>query len=144
MPDKPQSYQSHARFDPPFHFFVIPVMLINAIVAVVIAIRTPSAYAAWSVLVAFALLMAMFKIRLYALRNQDRLIRLEERLRIQALLPEPLRSRAAELSVQQCVGLRFACDAELPALVERALRENLDKKQIKQAVQTWRPDHARI
>ena len=144
MPDKPQSLQNHARFDPPFHFFIIPVMAINAVTSIVIAVRHPSAMTVWSVLVAFALLAGMFKIRLYALRNQDRLIRLEEQVRMQTVLPEALRSRAGELTVQQCVGLRFACDAELPALVERALRENLEKKQIKQAVQTWRPDYHRI
>ena len=144
MPGKPQSFQNHGRFDPPFHFFIIPVMFVNAIRAVVVAIRNPSGTTLWMTVVAFALLAAMFKIRIYALRNQDRLIRLEERVRMQAILPEPLRSRVGELTVQQCVGLRFACDGELPALVERALRENLDKKQIKQAVQTWRADYNRI
>jgi hypothetical protein len=144
MPDKPQSYQNHGRFDPPFHFFIFPVMAINAIVAIVVAFRHPGAMTIWSAVAAVALAGAVLKMRLYALRNQDRLIRLEEQVRMQRVVPEPLRARTAELTVEQCVGLRFACDAELPALIERALRENLNKKQIKQAVQSWRPDHARI
>jgi hypothetical protein len=144
MPDKPQSYQSHGRFDPPFHFFIIPVMLINFIVSIVYAVRHTSGMTIWFVVVSLALLMAAFKMRLYALRNQDRVIRLEERVRMQALLPEPLRTRIGELSLQQCIGLRFASDAELASVVERALRENLDKKQIKQAIQNWRADYSRV
>lgn len=144
MPEKPQSYQNHGRFDPPYHLFVIPVMLINAIVVIVYTVRHPSALAAWAVVVALALVVAALKLRMYALRNQDRLIRLEERVRMQELLPQPLRARIGELSIDQCVGLRFACDAELASLVERALRENLSRKQIKQAIQSWRPDHARV
>jgi hypothetical protein len=144
MPDKPQSYQSHGRFDPPFHFFIIPVMLINFIVSIVYAVRHMSGMTIWFVVVSLALLMAAFKMRLYALRNQDRVIRLEERVRMQALLPEPLRARIGELSLQQCIGLRFASDAELASVVERALRENLDKKQIKQAIQNWRADYSRV
>jgi hypothetical protein len=144
MPDKPQSYQSHGRFDPPFHFFIIPVMFINFIVSIVYAVRHMSGMTIWFVVVSLALLMAAFKMRLYALRNQDRLIRLEERVRMQALLPEPLRTRIGELSLQQCIGLRFASDAELASVVERALRENLDKKQIKQAIQNWRADYSRV
>jgi hypothetical protein len=144
MPDKPQSYQSHGRFDPPFHFFIIPVMFINFIVSIVYAVRHMSGMTIWFVVVSLALLMAAFKMRLYALRNQDRVIRLEERVRMQALLPEPLRARIGELSLQQCIGLRFASDAELASVVERALREKLDKKQIKQAIQNWRADYSRV
>lgn len=144
MPEQAQDFQHHNRFDPPFHFFILPVMLINAIVSIVYAVRNPSGMTVWFVVVSCALVGATFKIRLYALRNQDRIIRLEERLRMQALLPEQLRARANDVTVAQCIGLRFASDAELAALVDRALRENLDKKQIKQAVQNWRADTCRI
>jgi hypothetical protein len=143
MPE-PQNLANHARFDPPFHFFMVPVFLITLVAAIVDAIRHPGLGSIWFVVFAAAILVAAFKIRLYALRVQDRVIRLEERLRMMSLLPEPLRGRVPELTTDQCIGLRFACDAELAALAQRALDENLDRKQIKQAVQNWRADHSRI
>ncbi len=91
-----------------------------------------------------ALAIAVTKIRLNALRVQDRVIRLEERLRLASLLPEPLRSRIPELTVGQLVGLRFASDGEVAKLVERALSEKLSREDIKKAIQTWRPDNLRV
>src|SRR4051794_4118287 len=144
MPAKPQAFANHARLDPSFHFFVAPVAAASAIVTIVHAVRAPSWTTAWYVVVAVAALVAVFKIRIYALRVQDRIIRLEERLRMLALLPEPLRPRVDELQAAQYIGLRFASDAELPALVERALDQKLSRKDIKRAVSNWRPDYSRI
>jgi len=144
MEKKPQSYENHGRFDPPFHFFVVPVTLITTIVLIVSAVRAPSLWSVWLVVVAFAGCVAVLKIRLNALRVQDRVIRLEERLRMMAVLPEAMRPRIAELTDDQFVGLRFASDAELPGLVKRALDEKLPRKEIKKAVTAWRPDHSRV
>ena len=95
-------------------------------------------------MIALAALVAVFKIRLYALRVQDRVIRLEERIRLASVLSEPLRSRIGGLTGAQLVALRFASDTELPSLVERALQEKLSRADIKKAVVNWRPDYSRI
>jgi uncharacterized membrane protein YdbT with pleckstrin-like domain len=142
--EKVQNFANHGRLDPPFHFFMVPVALITTIAIIVRAVRAPSLWSIWMVLVAFAGVVAIFKIRLYALRVQDRVIRLEERLRMMTVLPEALRPRIAELTGDQCVGLRFASDEELTALVQRALDEKLSRKDIKKAVTKWRPDYTRV
>jgi hypothetical protein len=90
------------------------------------------------------LLVLAFKTRTYSLRQQDRIIRLEERIRMQTVLPDNLRSRIPELSDAQLIALRFASDQELPGLFQRALAEKLEPKQIKQAITVWRPDYSRI
>ncbi|MFZ1945741.1 MAG: DUF6526 family protein [Acidobacteriaceae bacterium] len=141
---KPQTYANHARFDPLFHFFLAPIALLLVIASIVHLVRHPHLWGLVHVVLAFALLILLFKVRTYSLRVQDRVIRLEERLRLAALLPEPLRSRINELDVRQLVALRFASDDEIPALVERTLNEKLAPKQIKQAIQNWRPDNFRV
>jgi hypothetical protein len=144
MEKKPQNYGNHVRLDPPFHFFVVPVALITTIAIVVRAVRASSLWSVWLVVVAVAGCLAVLKIRLNALRVQDRVIRLEERLRMMAILPEAMRSRINELTDGQFVALRFASDEELPALVKRALDEKLSRKDIKKAVTRWRPDYSRV
>jgi hypothetical protein len=140
----PQSLFNHARFDPPFHFFVLPVFAITVIIAIVELVRFPSLHAGWLVVFTIAATIAVLKIRFYALRVQDRIIRLEERLRLAILVDKPLRARIVELSESQLVGLRFASDAELPALSARALSEKLSRAEIKKAVTQWRPDYWRV
>ena len=143
MPEQ-QNLANHARFDPPFHFFMIPVFTITFVAAIVDAVRHPGLGTIWYVVFTAAILVAAFKIRLYALRTQDRVIRLEERLRMASMLPAEMRGRISDVTTDQCVGLRFASDDELAALMKRALEEKLDRKQIKQAVQKWRADYERI
>ncbi len=147
----PQSYAHHTRWDPWFHFFVLPVFVLALIMSLIhfFAHITEGDFrdhfhAFLLILLAAALLVAVFKIRLYALKVQDRVIRLEERLRLTQLLSEPLRSRIPELTEGQLCGLRFASDAEVPKLVERALSEKLSRKDIKRAIKNWRPDYWRV
>ena len=144
MERKPQSFANHAKYDPPFHFFLAPILLINLIVAVVNLFRFPSLGSGWLVVLALAGAVAVGRIRAYATHLQDRVIRLEERLRLATILQEPLRSRMGELTDAQFIALRFASDAELPGLVQRALDEKLDRAQIKKAVTAWRPDYSRV
>jgi hypothetical protein len=140
----PQNFSNHKRLDPLFHFFILPVFAITVIVAIVHLVRRPGLHSAWLVVFIIAALFAVFKIRLYALKVQDRVIRLEERLRLASLLDAALRPRIAEFTESQLVALRFASDAELPALAARALNEKLSALDIKKAVQQWRPDYWRV
>jgi hypothetical protein len=139
-----QNLSNHTRLDPPFHFFILPVFAISLIATIVHLVRRPSVHCAWLVVFMIAAIAAIFKIRLYALRVQDRVIRLEERLRLATLLDPALRPRIAELTESQLVALRFASDSELPALAARALNEKLSNSEIKKSIQDWRPDHWRV
>ena len=139
-----QSFSNHTRYDPLFHFFLLPVFAITLIATIVCVVRRPGLHSAWMVVVALAAVTLLFKVRLYALKVQDRVIRLEERLRLTQLLSEPLRSRIPELTEDQLCGLRFASDAEIPKLVERTLNEKLKRADIKKAIQNWRPDYWRV
>lgn len=144
MERKPQTLANHAKFDPSFHFFLLPVLAINVIVVAVELFRFPGALGAWLLLISVALVVIIARMRIYATQLQDRIIRLEEHLRLTAILPENLRVRIGELTDSQIVGLRFASDVELPALVQRALDEKLSRADIKKAIQDWRPDYSRV
>ena len=139
-----QSYASHTRWMPMFHFVTMPLMLINFIYSIYRLIQGVHVESVMALVVAFGLVMIGFFSRANALGAQDRVIRLEERLRMQALLPDDLKPRINDLTTQQCVALRFASDDELAALVKKALDEHADQKTIKQAIQNWRPDFQRV
>jgi hypothetical protein len=141
---KPQTFANHTRLDPLFHFIVLPAFGLAVIGSVVHFLWHPSFHSGSFFVISVAAAIAVSKIRSYALRVQDRVIRLEERLRLTTLLPEPLRSRIPELTEDQLVALRFASDAEVAKLAERALTEKLSQADIKKAIQTWRPDYWRV
>ncbi|MGD0823654.1 MAG: DUF6526 family protein [Terriglobales bacterium] len=140
----PQNYSHYTRYDPLFHFFILPVFAITLIVSIVYAFRRPGLHSAWLVVFMVAAVILIFKVRLYSLKVQDRVIRLEERLRLMTLLDPSLRPRIAELTEGQLIALRFASDGELPALAARALNEKLAGPEIKKAIQQWRADYWRV
>ena len=147
----PQTFAHHTRFDPLFHFFLLPIFGIAVIMSLIHFFNHlrrgtghGNVHSFLMVVLAIALLVLVVKTRLYALKVQDRVIRLEERLRLMQLLQEPLRSRIPELTEGQLIGLRFASDAEVPALVDRALKEKLSRSDIKKSIKNWRPDYWRV
>lgn len=140
----PQSYANHVRRDPWFHFVIVPIFAAAFVWSIVHLVRHPGYRSGGLVLLFFAALLLVFKARLYALKVQTRVIRLEERLRLRELLSEPLRQRIPELTEDQLIGLRFASDAECPALVEQALACRLSGKEIKKTVKSWRADLWRV
>jgi hypothetical protein len=145
MPDStPQTLANHAKLDPPFHFFLAPVGLILLGAAIYELVRNPGMMGAFHVLAVVWAIVAIFKMRIYSLKVQDRVIRLEERLRMERVLPESLQPRILELTESQLIALRFACDTELSSLVQKTLSGNLASKDIKKSVQTWRPDYFRV
>jgi Family of unknown function (DUF6526) len=139
-----QSLKNHTMFDPPFHFFLAPVGLILLIGSIWQVVKDPGWMTGIHILVILWIVILVFKTRQYALKVQDRVIRLEERLRLAAVLPASLQPRISELSIDQLIGLRFASDAELPGLVEKTLGGNWNRKQIKEAIQNWKPDNWRV
>ena len=148
---KPQTFANHTRFDPLFHFFVLPVFLFALIASLFHFFRHFSERSPWGnvhafllIVLAAALLTAAFKIRLYSLKVQDRVIRLEERLRLQALAPQEWHAQIYRLTEDQLIALRFAADDEVVELAKQALEHNLNRKQIKERIGSWRTDDWRV
>ena len=140
-----QNFSNHGRFFPPFHFFVVPVLLVNFFWSIYRwKLSGFSLDGFVSLVVALALLLGFLSARRMALSVQDRVIRLEERLRYERLLPADLKPRIGDFTVSQFVSLRFASDAELPALTRKVLDEKLnERKTIKQLIKSWKPDYLR-
>ncbi len=139
-----QTYATHNRWLVPWHFIAFPVLLINMVVAAVALFKNPGLTTVWLLLVAIALVLTVFTARTMAITNQDRIIRLEERLRLNRLMPGR-EADVARLSVDQLVGLRFASDGEAPGLVDRVLVGDLSgRNDIKKAVKVWRGDTLRV
>jgi hypothetical protein len=145
MPQQSQIFATHRRWLPAWHFFAIPVLTINVVTNAVHLVRAPSVISAWGVIVALALLTGITLSRVMPLRAQDRIIRLEERTRLERVLPADLRGRVGELSERQLIALRFAPDDEIPELTRRALSGELRTTgDIKRAIRNWRADHFRV
>ena len=144
MADRVQSFKSHTRFLPPFHFFVVPVLLVNFLNAGRHLWMDPRLSTGFALVVAAALLMLAFLSRVQAVTVQDRVIRLEERLRLQRLLPADLQPQINALTHRQLVGLRFASDAEVAEIVRDIVAGKITTpKEIKMRVKSWQPDWLR-
>ena len=140
----PQSYANHRRYVPLFHFVTSLFLTLNLVAAIWQAFRGFGFASAVAVLTALALLSLFLYCRVFPLAVQDRVIRLEERLRLERLLPPGERSQIDQLRRGQFVALRFASDEELPALFREVVAGRLQKPdEIKRAIKTWRPDYLR-
>ena len=145
MADKTQTFSTHRRFIPAFHFFALPILIINMFVVGVQFWKDPRPVNAWATLVAIALAIGIASSRFMPLRAQDRIIRLEERTRLERLLPADLRGRIGDLTERQLVAIRFAPDNEVPDITRRALSGELKSPgDIKRAIKDWRGDYFRV
>jgi len=142
---KTQNYSNHAARFPLFHFVVLPFLLIYAVRAIWICFRTATTENAWAAAFAVVVLLTALCARAMATKVQDRVIRLEMRLRLASLLPEDLRNQILSLTPQQLIALRFASDAEMPDLIRRVLANQLaGSRAIKQAITDWQADYFRV
>ena len=141
----PQSYQNHTRFVPLYHFVVLPILLVNVLAMGYRVVQAPGMTTGWSLLTAIALFLAALFGRVFALAAQDRLIRLEERMRLRELLPAELRGRVNDFTAEQLIAMRFASDGEVAELAATVLRDRVGKRaEIKKMVKQWRPDEQRV
>ncbi|MCE2543904.1 MAG: hypothetical protein J4F30_10810 [Acidobacteria bacterium] len=141
----PQTFENHTRYVTVYHFVSAPIFLLNLIWAVYLLVTGFSAHTVIGALFAVAIVIIFLCARDFALKAQDRVIRLEERLRMRELLPDDLQPRINDFTTNQLVALRFASDAELPDLARAVLVEDItSRKAIKERIQTWRPDYQRV
>jgi hypothetical protein len=140
-----QTFANHTRWHPPFHFFVLPVMLINFIWSIVQFVMSPGWNSGWWIVVSLALLLLTFFVRTNSLKVQDRIIRLEETIRYQRVLSPAVVQRSSALTVAQIVALRFAGDDQLEELVSAVAGGKFARpKDIKRAIKNWRADTFRV
>ena len=140
-----QNYDNHRRFVPGFHGVAFGILAINFFYSLYLVVTAFSVASVITLLLAFGLIMVMLYARLFALGAQDRVIRLEERLRLQALLSPEQKGTIGKLTTEQLIALRFASDGEVGALVATVIAEGIENRdEIKKRVTNWRPDHQRL
>ncbi|HUX44855.1 MAG TPA: DUF6526 family protein [Terracidiphilus sp.] len=144
MSDKTQNLKNHARLDPAYHILVALTLIANVAYAIVHVVRHPAFGSAWYVLLSVVAFVAVLRMRQYPLKVQDRVIRLEERLRLQSLAPAEWHAQIYQLSEDQLIALRFAGDDEVVELAKQALEQKLTRKQIKERIRSWRADDWRV
>jgi hypothetical protein len=142
---QPQTRENHAKFVPLFHYVAFPILAVNLLWALYRVVTAVSIDTTISAAVAFSLVALALLARTFALGAQDRVIRLEERLRMQGLMPDELKPRIDEFTTDQLVALRFASDEELPGLGQKVLDDGIgDRKTIKEMIVSWRADYQRL
>ena len=142
---EPQSYKNHTQNVPLYHYVLLPILMVNLLFSLYHLWQGPGLLALWDTVMAFAFILTALFARVFALKAQDRLIRLEERMRMRELLPPDLQPRISDFTPGQLVALRFAGDAELPALAATVLSGNIQKRdEIKKLITQWRADHCRV
>ena len=144
MAQSTQSYANHVKLVPLFHYFTLPALFVYFVWSVVQLFRMPSVGNGMTVLLAVTLMVLAVLARVFALRVQDRVIRLEMRLRLRECLPADLQPKIADFTVDQLVAMRFASDEELPGLAAQVLRDNVaNRTAIKKMIRSWQADHQR-
>jgi len=147
LSDKPQSLKNHARYDPMFHYAIIWIVILNFFFAVMYFIghhstQSEALIQGWLIVLALGLVLMALKSRLYSLKVQDRIIRLEEQVRLRTLgAPE---ATISKLNIDQLIALRFASDDEVVGLAARAVTDNMTRQQIKESITNWRTDNWRV
>ena len=141
---KPQNLKNHGKMDPPFHMVLFTVLVVNLMMAIAYVLNHFNVFSAWLVILSIAVFILWIKVRTYPLKVQDRVIRLEERIRLQSLAPAEWHTQIYRLTEDQLIGLRFAADDEVVELAKQALEANLNRKQIKERIKNWRADNWRI
>lgn len=145
MPETTQSFTSHTRWHTPYHFVLFPILFIHFAFCILRITKEPTLEHAEQLLLSFGLLLMMLLVRVNPLKAQDRIIRLEEQLRYQRLLPADLAARASALPARFIVAMRFASDAELPQLAQQAVDGAFaTPKDLKAAIKNWRGDYFRV
>ena len=144
-PAPAQSYENHVRRIPRLYWAAAGALALNALWSFYLLFRMPSVGTALGCLTALALGVTLLYVRTNSLVVQNRVIRLEERLRLERLLPADLQPRISELALAQLVALRFASDAELADLARQVLDGPItEKAEIKKRVKNWRADWLRV
>lgn len=143
-PEPPQDFKHHGRLHPPFHIFSFGFLSLNLIVVIAHLVHHFTLWNVWLLVLSVVVFVPFLLIRIYALKVQDRVIRMEERLRLRELGPAEWTPQIERLNIDQFIGLRFASDGEVVALARQAIEENLNRKQIKERIKVWRSDHWRV
>lgn len=144
MNKTPQNLKNHAKVDPQYHFVLLFVLVVNLVFAVFYVVHHRDILSAWFLVLSIIAFVALFRLRQYPLKVQDRVIRLEERLRLQSLAPPEWHTQIYRLTEDQLIGLRFAGDDEVVELAKQALEHDLNRKQIKERIRNWRADNWRV